>query len=116
MNTLMIYFIFVPILALLLLGLNFLFATVKEDSEKLSPYECGFAPIYGQTRTPFSIHFYVVAILFLVFDLEILLLYPIALTLYQVSIYGFIFVFIFFIFIHIKIIKIIIIVIIIFIF
>ena len=92
----MVYFIFVPVLAMILLALNYLFAIVKEDGEKLSPYECGFAPIYGQTRTPFSIHFYVVAILFLVFDLEILLLYPIGLTLYQVSIYGFVFVFIFF--------------------
>lgn len=47
------------------------------------------SPVYGQTRTPFSIQYYLVGILFLVFDLEILLLYPIAVTLYNVSVYGF---------------------------
>jgi len=89
MSALLILFIFIPILVLILLGLNLLLAIHKPDSEKLSPYECGFTPIYGQTRSQFSIHFYIVAILFLVFDLEILLLYPISVTLYQVSVYGF---------------------------
>lgn len=89
MNALLILFIFVPILVLILLALNLILAVHKPDSEKLTPYECGFTPIYGQTRSQFSIHFYIVAILFLVFDLEILLLYPISVTLYQVSTYGF---------------------------
>jgi len=89
MNALLIFFIFIPILVLILLALNLILAVHKPDSEKLTPYECGFTPIYGQTRSQFSIHFYIVAILFLVFDLEILLLYPIAVTLYQVSTYGF---------------------------
>jgi NADH-ubiquinone oxidoreductase chain 2 len=79
----------IPILVAILLALNLLLAVHRPDTEKLSPYECGFTPIYGQTRSQFSIHFYIVAILFLVFDLEILLLYPIAVTLYQVSTYGF---------------------------
>jgi NADH:ubiquinone oxidoreductase subunit 3 (subunit A) len=89
MNALFILFIFIPILVLILLALNLILAVHKPDSEKLTPYECGFTPIYGQTRSQFSIHFYIVAILFLVFDLEILLLYPISVTLYQVSTYGF---------------------------
>jgi NADH:ubiquinone oxidoreductase subunit 3 (subunit A) len=89
MNSLLILFIIIPILVVILLSLNLLLAIHKPDSEKLSPYECGFTPIYGQTRSQFSIHFYIVAILFLVFDLEILLLYPISVTLYQVSVYGF---------------------------
>lgn len=89
MNSIILLFILVPVLALILLALNLLLATHKPDTEKLSPYECGFTPIYGQTRSQFSIHFYIVAILFLVFDLEILLLYPISVTLYQVSLYGF---------------------------
>ena len=89
MNSLFILFIFIPILVAILLALNLLLAVHRPDTEKLSPYECGFTPIYGQTRSQFSIHFYIVAILFLVFDLEILLLYPIAVTLYQVSTYGF---------------------------
>ena len=89
MNSLLVLFIFVPVLVVILLGLNLLFAVHRPDSEKVSAYECGFSPIYGQTRSPFYIQFYNVAMLFLVFDLEILLLFPIAVTLYQVSTYGF---------------------------
>lgn len=96
MNALIILFIFVPILALILLTLNLLFSVHKPDSEKLTSYECGFSPIHGQTRTPFSIQFYLVAILFLVFDLELLVLYPITVSLYEVGTLGFWVVFIFF--------------------
>jgi NADH-ubiquinone oxidoreductase chain 3 len=97
MNTLIIFFIFVPFLAFILLALNFLLATHKPDESKVSAYECGFSPVYGQTRSTFQIHFYIVAMLFLVFDLEILLLFPIAVTLYQVSTFGFSIALIFFI-------------------
>jgi NADH-ubiquinone oxidoreductase chain 3 len=89
LNTLLILFIVVPALALILLALNLLIAVHRPDEAKLDPYECGFSPVYGQTRTQFSIHFYIVAMLFLVFDLEILLLFPIASTLSVVSTYGF---------------------------
>jgi NADH-ubiquinone oxidoreductase chain 3 len=97
MNTLLVLFILVPILSLILLALNVLLATHKPDEAKISAYECGFSPVYGQTRNVFHIHFYIVAMLFLVFDLEILLLFPIAVTLYQVSIFGFSIAIIFFI-------------------
>lgn len=89
MSALKIMFIFVPVLVAILLVLNVLLAAHRPDSEKVTPYECGFSPVYGQTRAPFSIQYYLVGILFLVFDLEILLLYPIAVTLYNVSVYGF---------------------------
>ena len=89
MNSLIILFIFVPVLVLILLAANLLFSVHRPDSEKLTSYECGFSPIHGQTRTPFSIQFYLVAILFLVFDLELLVLYPITVTLYEVGSYGF---------------------------
>jgi len=89
MNNLLMLFIFVPILAFILLALNFLLATHKPDEAKVSAYECGFLAIHGQTRSTFQIQFYLIAILFLVFDLEILLLFPIAVTLYQVSTFGF---------------------------
>jgi len=89
MNNLLMLFILVPILSLVFLGLNLLFATHKPDEAKVSAYECGFLAIHGQTRSNFQIQFYLIAILFLVFDLEILLLFPIAVTLYQVSIFGF---------------------------
>lgn len=88
-SNLLVLFIIVPILAIILLAANLLLAPSKNDESKLSPYECGFSTIYGQTRSTFSIHFYIVAMLFLVFDLEILLLFPIAVTLYQVSTFGF---------------------------
>jgi NADH-ubiquinone oxidoreductase chain 3 len=97
MNNLFFLFIFVPLLALILLALNVLFASHKPDESKISAYECGFSPVYGQTRSTFQIHFYIVAMLFLIFDLEILLLFPIAVTLYQVSIFGFSIAIIFFI-------------------
>ena len=97
MNNILMLFIFVPILSGILLLLNFLLAPKNAYESKVSAYECGFSPVYGQTRSTFQIHFYIVAMLFLVFDLEILLLFPIALTLYNVSIFGFSIAIIFFI-------------------
>nr|AJT58318.1 NADH dehydrogenase subunit 3 [Anthus rufulus]AJT58319.1 NADH dehydrogenase subunit 3 [Anthus rufulus]AJT58320.1 NADH dehydrogenase subunit 3 [Anthus rufulus]AJT58321.1 NADH dehydrogenase subunit 3 [Anthus rufulus]AJT58322.1 NADH dehydrogenase subunit 3 [Anthus rufulus] len=62
-------------LSILLTALNFWLAQMNPDPEKLSPYECGFDPL-GSARLPFSIRFFLVAILFLLFDLEIALLLP----------------------------------------
>jgi|SRR5688572_3273143 len=89
MNNLFVIFILIPILALALLGLNVLLAPHRPDEAKVSAYECGFLALPGQTRSTFQIHFMIVALLFLIFDLEILLLFPLALSLYQVSIFGF---------------------------
>lgn len=89
MNNLIFIFIFVPILAIVLLALNLLLAPHRPDEAKVSQFECGMLPIPGQTRNTFQIHFMIVALLFLIFDLEILLLFPLAVSLYNVSIFGF---------------------------
>jgi NADH-ubiquinone oxidoreductase chain 3 len=97
MTNLILLFIIVPVLALLLLGLNLLLSPSVPDEAKVSVYECGFLTIPLQTRSTFQIHFYIVALLFLIFDLEIIFLYPISVSLYQVSFYGFSIAIVFFI-------------------
>lgn len=88
MNTLFIFFIIIPVLVVVLLGLNLLLAVHNPDPEKVSSFECGFSSIYGQTRIPFNIQFYLVAILFLIFDLEIFYLVPFTVSMYHISSYG----------------------------
>jgi NADH-ubiquinone oxidoreductase chain 3 len=87
MSSLTIFLIFIPILAIILLGLNVIFATYNPDAEKTSPFECGFTS-FSQTRSPFHVSFYLIGILFLIFDLEVALLYPYAVSAYNNDYYG----------------------------
>nr|ACF09237.1 NADH dehydrogenase subunit 3 [Bubo bubo]QFQ52201.1 NADH dehydrogenase subunit 3 [Bubo bubo]QHI42689.1 NADH dehydrogenase subunit 3 [Bubo bubo] len=75
MNTISLMLVTSLTLSTILVVLNFWLAQMNSDQEKLSPYECGFDPL-GSARLPFSVRFFLVAILFLLFDLEIALLLP----------------------------------------
>ena len=67
---------------------NFIFSPKNPTPEKLSAYECGFEP-FSDSRMEFDVRFYLVAILFIIFDLEIAFLFPWAISLGKIGIFGF---------------------------
>lgn len=86
-----------PILVFLIIagGLSFVMvvlpliaAKLRPNPEKLSPYECGFDP-FGDARGKFDVRFYLVAILFIIFDLEVAFLFPWAVALKDIGLLGF---------------------------
>ena len=68
--------------------INFVLSPKKPDPEKLSAYECGFEP-FDDSRMEFDVRFYLVAILFIIFDLEIAFLFPWAISLGSIGLFGF---------------------------
>lgn len=76
------------VIGLALLAVPFLVAYKQPDPEKLSAYECGFAA-FDDARMKFDVRFYLVAILFIIFDLEVSFLFPWAASLGQIGAYGF---------------------------
>ena len=84
-----IIFLFVALtLSVAFVVLNFLFSPKNPDPEKLSVYECGFEA-FGDSRMEFDVRFYLVAILFIIFDLEIAFLFPWAISLGNLGTLGF---------------------------
>lgn len=87
---------YLPILVFLLVGilfglvpiaLGYLIGPQRPDPEKLSPYECGFEA-FADSRMQFDVRYYLVAILFIIFDLEIAFLFPWAVVLDSIGLYG----------------------------
>jgi NADH-ubiquinone oxidoreductase chain 3 len=96
MTTTTFFIIFIPILAILLLVINLALAPHNPYQEKDSAFECGFHSFLGQNRTQFSVSFFIFALLFLLFDLEIILVYPYCVSSYNNDAYGLIIMLVFF--------------------
>src|SRR5688500_2224888 len=75
-----IFLLFSLFLSILIFNLSFLLIQQKDDLEKLTAYECGFNP-YDDARKVFDVKFYLIAILFIIFDLEAVFVFPWVLTL-----------------------------------
>ena len=88
-------FIFVTALSLIFLLLNFIFAPHNPYQEKYSIFECGFHSFLGQNRTQFGVKFFIFALVYLLLDLEIVMIYPFAVSEYENGVYGLIVVLIF---------------------
>ena len=86
--SIILFLIIALILSFGFIIINFLFSPKKPDPEKLSAYECGFEP-FNDSRMEFDIRFYLVAILFIIFDLEIAFLFPWAISLGNIGALGF---------------------------
>ena len=89
---------YLPVLIFLIIGLavggvmitlGFILSPHKPDKEKLSPYECGFEA-FGDARMKFDVRYYLVAILFIIFDLEIAFLFPWAIVLKDIGMFGYV--------------------------
>jgi len=88
-------FVLTSILTLAFLLINFILAPHNPYQEKYSIFECGFHSFLGQNRTQFGIKFFIFALVYLLLDLEILVIYPFGLSGYENGIYGLIIVLIF---------------------
>jgi NADH-quinone oxidoreductase subunit A len=76
------------VLSLIIFGFSYLLSVQSPDTEKLSAYECGFDP-YEDARHTFDVRFYLIAILFMIFDIEAMFLFPWASSLSNISSLGF---------------------------
>jgi len=88
MSSMTFFIVVVSILALLFLVINLILAPHNPYQEKYSIFECGFHSFLGQNRTQFGIKFFIYALIYLLLDLEILLIYPFAVSEYINNLYG----------------------------
>jgi NADH-quinone oxidoreductase subunit A len=84
----LIYVLLAIVLTVLIIGASYFLARQNPDSEKLSAYECGFEP-YEDTRHTFDVKFCVIAILFIIFDIEIMFLIPWCVSISKLDLLGF---------------------------
>jgi NADH-ubiquinone oxidoreductase chain 3 len=95
MSSVTLLFVFVCVLTIVFLLLNFILAPHNPYQEKYSIFECGFHSFLGQNRTQFGVKFFIFALVYLILDLEILVIYPFGLSGYENGTYGLIIVLIF---------------------
>ena len=88
MSSMSIFILVVCIIAILFLVINLVFAPHNPYQEKYSIFECGFHSFLGQNRTQFGVKFFIFALVYLLLDLEILLIYPLGVSMYVNNIYG----------------------------
>lgn len=90
------FIVFIPVLAIILLAVNLILAPHNPYQEKDSAFECGFHS-FPQTRTQFSLSFFLIALMFVIFDIEIVVVFPFSVSEYHNDTYGLIIMLIFFI-------------------
>ena len=84
----LVFILIAGVIATAMIGGSLLAARQKPYAEKLSSYECGFEP-FDDARRRFDVRFYLVAILFIIFDLEVAFLFPWAISLGEIGMFGF---------------------------
>ncbi len=84
----LVFLVIAGVIAVAMVGASLMLAKQKPYAEKLSAYECGFEA-FGDARRRFDVRFYLVAILFIIFDLEVAFLFPWAVSLADIGVFGF---------------------------
>lgn len=84
----LICILFSTFLGLIIFSLSYFIGVQNPDAEKISAYECGFEP-FEDARNKFDVRFYIVAILFIIFDIEVVYLFPWSVSLYAIGFQGF---------------------------
>jgi NADH-quinone oxidoreductase subunit A len=84
----LVFLVIAGAISLAMIAASVIIARQRPNNEKLSPYECGFEP-FGDARVRFDVRYYLVAILFIIFDLEVAFLFPWAVSLGDIGVFGF---------------------------